>query len=142
MRFPIICGVGVLLLQGTACTTAKKSPVKGTFVEAKREERAPLKEKPVVVRVPSPLPLPGQLKPVPKGFASVGSGGGSSEGGVAKKPWVVIDDANGKARHQPQEEAFFNAVTQYDFEPGALYQIYTAPMRLTDIQLQPGSKSY
>lgn len=57
-----------------------------------------------------------------------------------KKPWKVIDRANSEAAQNPIEEGYFNAIMQYDFTPGYLYQVYTAPLRLTDIQLQPGEK--
>jgi type IV secretion system protein VirB9 len=52
----------------------------------------------------------------------------------------VIDDANRKAATGPESDAYFNAIMTYDFAEGALYQVYTAPLRLTSIQLQPGEK--
>jgi type IV secretion system protein TrbG len=96
---------------------------------------APVEEKPrapAVIEVPKPLPLPGQLQraPVP------------AEGrrGEKKQPWNVIEDANRAATAKPDREGYFNAIMTYDFADGALFQVYTAPLRLTTIQLQPGEK--
>lgn len=98
----------------------------------------PLREQPrqaSIVEVPKPLPLPGQLKRVP--VPSREPHPASDKSGPA---WEVIDDANRKAEAGPEAEAYFNAIMTYDFAPGALYQIYAAPLRLTAIQLQPGEK--
>lgn len=53
---------------------------------------------------------------------------------------TTIDRANQKARVKPNESGYNNAIMQYDFSAGALYQVYTAPLRITDIQLQPNEK--
>jgi type IV secretion system protein TrbG len=90
---------------------------------------------PAIVEVPRPLPLPGQLKRVPVPRHAMRSA--SDRNGPA---WEVIDDANRKAAAGPDPQAYFNAIMTYDFAPGALYQIYTAPLRLTAIQLQSGEK--
>jgi type IV secretion system protein TrbG len=59
-----------------------------------------------VVALRTPLPLPGQLKPL-----------------LA-------------ARVQPTRDGYINAVQVYPFTEGALYQVYTAPGQVTDIALQ------
>lgn len=46
--------------------------------------------------------------------------------------------ANGAATQQPIAEGFINAVQIYPFAEGAIYQVYTAPERVTDIALQSG----
>ena len=55
-------------------------------------------------------------------------------------PATTIDKANQKARVKPDESGYNNAIMQYDYSSGALYQVYTAPLRITDIQLQPNEK--
>lgn len=55
-------------------------------------------------------------------------------------PATTIDRANQKARVKPDESGYINAIMQYSYSSGALYQIYTAPLRITDIQLQPNEK--
>jgi type IV secretion system protein VirB9 len=54
------------------------------------------------------------------------------------RPSQLIDQANTHAIRDPDEEGYFNAIMIYDFSPGALYQVYCAPLKITDIQLQPG----
>jgi len=46
--------------------------------------------------------------------------------------------ANGAATQQPTAHGFINAVQVYPYAEGAIYQVYTAPERVTDIALQPG----
>lgn len=90
---------------------------------------------PSIVEVPKPLPLAGQLRRVPVPSRSLRPA--SERNGPA---WEVIDDANRKAAAAPDAGAYFNAIMTYDFAPGALYQIYGAPLRLTAIELQAGEK--
>ncbi len=83
-----------------------------------------------VVELPKPLPLPGQLKPVP---------GGKSPP-EPKDPKQRITQANAAARVQPVRNGFINAVQVYPFSSGALYQVYAAPGQVTDVALQPGEQ--
>lgn len=83
---------------------------------------------PVVVTVPKIVALPGQLKSMP-----------------ADKPvqstqpvGQVIEEGNQQSRQKPSKESFVNAITVYDYEEGALYQLYAAPKMFTEIILQPG----
>lgn len=46
--------------------------------------------------------------------------------------------ANRSATREPAAAGFVNAVQVYPFAEGALYQVYAAPERVTDIALQPG----
>lgn len=82
-----------------------------------------------VVAIPQPLPLPGQLKPL----------------AVASPPAPVapsqrVLEAGAAARVQPVRDGFINAVQVWPFSPGALYQLYASPGRVSDIALQPGEK--
>jgi len=52
--------------------------------------------------------------------------------------YSVIDKANRDASDDPDASGYFNAVQVYQYQPGRLYRIYTAPMRITDIALRPG----
>jgi type IV secretion system protein TrbG len=83
--------------------------------------------KPVkVVALRTPLPLPGQLKPLPTGKPAP----------EPKDPAVRVATANEAARVQPTRDGYINAVQVYPFTEGALYQVYTAPGQVTDIALQ------
>jgi P-type conjugative transfer protein TrbG len=46
--------------------------------------------------------------------------------------------ANLAATLQPEPQGFINAVQVYPYTDGAIYAVYTAPERVTDIALQPG----
>lgn len=48
--------------------------------------------------------------------------------------------ANAAARVQPDKVGFINAIQQYPYTPGALYQVYAAPGNVTDIALQEGEQ--
>lgn len=54
------------------------------------------------------------------------------------KPWNVIERANHSSQRNPDSMGYQNAIMRYDYEAGQLYQIYCAPLRITDIQLEPG----
>jgi P-type conjugative transfer protein TrbG len=110
---------------------------------------------PVVVTVPQPLPLPGQLQPMPSANrppAAAPPAPCLSDGSDTNKKQrkrnrehcnevaSVLADANRKASQNPGVDGYFNAIQTYPFEGGALYQVYSAPMRLTMISLQPGEK--
>jgi type IV secretion system protein VirB9 len=55
-------------------------------------------------------------------------------------PQQVVADANHKAVQAPASSDTFNAIVQYSYETGSLYQVFAAPMRITDIALEPGEK--
>lgn len=83
-----------------------------------------------IVTIPEPLPLPGQLKPVAE----------SPRPTEPADPRRRVGDANAAARIQPVRDGFLNAIQQYPWTDGALYQVYTAPGQITDIALQEGEQ--
>lgn len=88
--------------------------------------------KPVkIVTLPEPLPLPGQLKPVPDGTPRAPD---------KRPPAARVDAANKAARLEPTKHGYVNAVQVYPFTAGALYRLYAAPEQVSDIALQPGEK--
>ena len=87
--------------------------------------------KPVeVVVLPTPLPLPGQLKPIHPIRSNPES----------KDPRQRVARANAAARVQPTRNGYINAVQVYPFADGALYQVYSAPGQVTDVALQEGEQ--
>jgi type IV secretion system protein VirB9 len=87
--------------------------------------------KPVrIVELPRPLPLPGQLKPLP----------GAKAPPDPADPHDRVEEANGAARVQPSRAGYINAMQVYAFSDGALYQVYSAPGQITDIALAPGEQ--
>ncbi|RIA46769.1 type IV secretion system protein VirB9 [Hephaestia caeni] len=83
-----------------------------------------------VVAVPTPLPLPGQLKPV----------GAIQPKPEPRDPRRRIGAANTAARVEPDRASWLNAIQQFPYADGALYQIYLAPGQVTDIALQEGEE--
>ncbi len=98
------------------------------FTAAKRD---PEPKPPVqLVEAPTPLPLPGQLKPVAKAERK--------KDDTAPKDRVV--GANAAARLEPVKEGYINAIQVYPYTKGALNQLYAAVNQVTDIALEPGEK--
>ncbi len=126
--------LAILLLAGTslgACSTWKPPAIKYDDTP-KQAVLAPDPPKPVeIVQLPQPLPLPGQLKPIP---------GARTAPAEAADPRVRVDQANGAARVQPTRAGCINAVQIYPFSDGALYQLYAAPGEITDIALEAGEQ--
>lgn len=120
----------ILLAPLAACSSWKPPAIK--YDDTPRQAiLTPEPPKPVqVVALPEPLPLPGQLKPIPFRHAS-------SE---PADPHQRVERANSAARVQPTRAGYLNAIQVYPFSEGALYQLYAAPGEITDIALQPGEK--
>ncbi|MBB5520110.1 MULTISPECIES: P-type conjugative transfer protein TrbG [Alphaproteobacteria] len=85
-----------------------------------------------IVTLPEPLPLPGQLKPAPKG--------GEPPAPDTRSAEERVEDANAAAAMEPSADGYINAIQVYPYTEGALYQVYTAPSQVSDIALQKGEK--
>ncbi|MBN9506904.1 MAG: P-type conjugative transfer protein TrbG [Altererythrobacter sp.] len=124
--------VSASALAGCATTSAKPPVI--TFDDPPAEIAAtPAPEPPravEVVAIPEPLPLPGQLKPVTD----------APRAPEPSDPRQRVGAANAAARVQPVRDGFLNAIQQYPWTDGALYQVYTAPGQVTDIALQEGEQ--
>ena len=122
----------LLLLPSTLSCAGRQPPP--NYVRAEPVKEAP--PRPVVVEIPKPMPVPGQLKrsAVPMAVAIRHN----APPARSRKPSDVIREANRKATEGPTAAEYINAIMTYDYAPGALYQIYSAPEHLTDVQLQPG----
>ena len=129
--------VSILLL--SACAT-KPLPPLISFDEAEYNsaqfDAANLSAEPAdpvqIVELMQPLPLPGQLKPLPDQ---------NSEPIVDERsPEERIADANQAASVEPTADGYFNATQVYPYTEGALYQLYTAPEQVSDITLQRGER--
>jgi P-type conjugative transfer protein TrbG len=81
-----------------------------------------------IVERPVPLPLPGQLLPPPSVKPDAGP------------PTTRVEAANRAATREPSSAGYLNAVQVYPWTDGALYRLYAAPERVSDIALQPGEK--
>lgn len=72
-----------------------------------------------------PIPMKGQLMPI-KGYRC-------HQRYIGKD---AIVRANKKATREPNSGEYINAIMTFDYMPGALYQIYCAPLSVTDIQFE------
>ncbi len=88
-----------------------------------------------VIAVPTPLPLPGQLKPLPPAGPPRGA-----PHRAGPDPRARIHAANAEARLEPDADGYVNAIQVYPWTEGALYQVYTAPGQVTDLALAPGEQ--
>jgi type IV secretion system protein VirB9 len=115
-----------------ACSTTMKPPAISYDDTPKPAVLAPDPPKPVqIVELPLPLPLLGQLKPLPAGKPAPPE---------APDPRDRVEQANDAARVQPRGADYLNAIQIYPFSDGALYQIYAAPGVITDIALEAGEQ--
>jgi len=86
-----------------------------------------------IVELPKPLPLPGQLKPA--------LGKMTKKNKLDKRPPKTrVIDANQAAKVEPSKDGYINAIQNYPYVKGALYQLYTAVNQVSDIALEPGEK--
>lgn len=130
MMPPTLPLAGCLLLATVlaGCTAPPRRPPAITYDDA--IPAVPMAEPPrpvELVEVPTPLPLPGQLKPAP-----VTAEPPDPASGVAL--------ANAAARIEPVRDGYINAMQVYPYSEGALYQLYAAPGQVTDITLQEGER--
>jgi type IV secretion system protein TrbG len=96
--------------------------------------------KPVeVVAIPVPLPLPGQLKPVSRRVSPRSTARAAGRSHLVNPP-ARVGAANEAARVEPYAQGFINAIQQYAYADGALYQVYASPGQVTDIALQEGEQ--
>jgi P-type conjugative transfer protein TrbG len=83
--------------------------------------------KPAVAAV-EPLATKGERVPVPA----------AARRRPAGPPITRVEAANRAAVREPSRDGYVNAVQVYAWVEGALYRLYTAPERVSEIALQPG----
>ncbi|MDD4617191.1 MAG: P-type conjugative transfer protein TrbG [Alphaproteobacteria bacterium] len=115
--------ISISTLALAACANRHPADFKPATIE-------PEPVKPVqIIEIPQALPLPGQLQPLP-----------TAEKPDLSPPTVRVEEANKAATKEPTKYGYINAIQVYPFTEGALYQLYGAPERVTDIALQPSEK--
>lgn len=124
----------LLLFSLSGCATQGKPPPTISLDEPVQAQPLPEPPMPVeVVEVPTVLPMPAQLKPLPE----------AGEVAPAPEPadeTVRVSKANAEARIAPTREGYVNAIQVWPYTDGALYQVYAAPGRVTVVSLQPGEE--
>jgi P-type conjugative transfer protein TrbG len=128
----------------SVCTlgACARAPQPGAvYVRAQPAPDPPPPPAPTLDRAPEAMaagsihPAPGQLKLLP-GRAPAPSAATKTRPSALQ----LAADANHKASQAPDRSDYFNAIVQYSYEPGTLYQVYAQPMRITDVALEPGEK--
>ena len=135
-RFPLAGALPCLAALLSACAIPIKVPeiplLDAPNINATAASREPDPPRAIqYVEVPKPLPLPGQLKPVP-------AKAGPPSPDVP--PETRVAAANAAARLEPVKNGYINAIQVYPFTVGALYQVYAAVGEVTDIALEPAEK--
>lgn len=131
---------GIVLLSATALILPGIAVAQPPSIPASVEDRTDNRF-PEVIAIPVPLPLPGQLKPLARRVPPPSHAARRSRPTQSPPaPAVRVGAANDAARVQPDRAGFLNAIQQYPYTPGALYQIYAAPGQVTDIALQEGEQ--
>lgn len=120
-----LAGLALIGLGLTACMAAPQAGPKPDPATARPALLEPVAAPVEIVTLPEPLPLPGQLKPLP---AARPQG----------RPLQRVADAQRAARQEPRREGFINAIQTYPYHEGALYRLYAMPEQVSDIVLQPG----
>ncbi|MCL4765420.1 MAG: P-type conjugative transfer protein TrbG [Hyphomicrobiaceae bacterium] len=117
---------------GACASTAKVPEIPILDSPAVAARRAPDPQPPVrYVEVPTPLPLPGQLKPVGKA---------ADKKKDTRAPSERVAGANAAARLEPIKDGYINAIQVYPYTKGALYQLYAAVNQVTDVALEAGER--
>lgn len=92
-----------------------------------------------IVKEYVPVPIPGQLMPAPGGAGPLGPRS-AQDSPVFLSKADAVKYANQHALQEPQSQDFFNAMMSYEYMPDALYTIYTAPLKITDVSFGAGEK--
>lgn len=126
----LICLPLVLSLSSlAACAVAGTPLVSSDFIATKRSEHV---EPAMTVRSLDTPAVPAGLilsMPVPMPATSAGA---------MAKPLERIAVANKAAVQEPRSDGFISAIQIYPYMEGALYRLYTAPDRVSDVALQAG----
>ena len=115
--------------------------VSGASADVQRVfEAQPMEPEKIIQQVPHyvPVPMPGQVKAV-ESEAELHAGVKTTPAGE-KDATAVVDEGVRQAIQVPGKNDFFNSITMYPYMDGALYTVYAAKFRMTDIRLQPGEK--
>ena len=131
-RFHLLTIASALALSACAgnkgVETAAAAPLPAEFAPAMLVLEAASPPVSAVALAVEPAPPESQRVPVPA----------SSRRRAAGAPQSRVEAANQAATREPSRDGYVNAVQVYAWTEGALYRLYTAPERVSEIALQPG----
>lgn len=105
-------------------TPAPKPPEETGFTAARIAEPPPAIPSPTVEPLAAPRITPPPAPP--------------SRPRPPLKDKAAVEQANQLAQQGPRSDQFINAIMTYDFVDGVLYQVYTAPPRITNVTFEEG----
>jgi type IV secretion system protein VirB9 len=134
---PLLSAVTGLLLLASCTTVDVEKRVKDTGAGPQKEDPVSvvpidIPPEPVVIEIERPIYIP---EPSPASGTSRSSN--SSQTAQAAQQTVRSSNSDGIVR--PSE--YSRAAMIYDYDPDCVYEIYTQPLRVTDIRLEPGEKA-
>ena len=156
-RRHLLCGLLVAQLVTAGCTRAAPAPSApaapflraSPIIERDAAALEPVEEDNLDAPEFAPAPDPAELAALTR-EDDADTLGGSTAAMPAPTPPApvpalvtpsdVIAHANAAALQAPANDGFLNAVMNYTFMPGAIYQVYTAPNNITDLVLEPGEE--
>lgn len=118
-----LLALGACAGRGTEIKAGATSPA--NYAQAVRVEEPPVRPAPVPVGLPPP-----RDQRLTAGERSARRGG--------RAPAASVEAANRSALREPNAHGYVNAVQVYQWAEGALYRLYTAPERVSEIALQAG----
>src|SRR5262245_32465995 len=123
--------LGLIALMVGACATRSEVPEIPLLdsAPAAAPARAVESQRSIeIVEVPTPLPLPGQLKPL-----SPTERRKEEKGKDERTASERLGAANAAARVEPAKDGYINAIQVYPYAKGALYQLYGAVGQVSDV---------
>ncbi|HEX8215565.1 MAG TPA: P-type conjugative transfer protein TrbG [Allosphingosinicella sp.] len=130
-RSSLIAAVSVLALSACAGRSEVRPappPSPGHFAAAMLVQEPSPEVRPATVTVVQPELQPEQLLPPPS----------RAEARERGAPASRVEAANRAAVREPRSQSYVNATQVYAWSEGAIYRLYTAPERVSEIALQPG----
>jgi type IV secretion system protein VirB9 len=131
-RFPLLTLASALALGACAGNKAEAAsapaPAPAEFAPAVLVRDAEPPRPAIAATAVQPLAVESERLPVPV----------ASRRRAAGAPISRVEAANRAAVREPSRESYVNAVQVYAWSEGALYRLYTAPERVSEIALQPG----
>ena len=129
--FILLCSTGLLNACASHETGASFESQK--FVAAHQQQTAAAPQTPPVQTTPTQT-LNGMVMPLGAPMPNIPAN--TSVSAITSEK--ALNTANKKALIAPKDASFANSTVVYPYTDGALFLVYTAPQKLTDIELQPG----
>ncbi|MEO0419476.1 MAG: P-type conjugative transfer protein TrbG [Pseudomonadota bacterium] len=92
----------------------------------------------LIAEPPDPFPTVALPEPMPIAMLEISPS--KPKPSEKQPPTARVDNANREALREPSSDGYRHAVQIYPYAEGALYRLYAAPERVTDIMLQPGEQ--